>query len=215
MGRAIRTAWREVRTIFLGLAILTGVGLATRQRWLAALGGLLWAWVCYFFRDPDRTPQDSDEAVILAAADGRIQRIEVVEEPRFFQGPARRIVTFLSLLDVHVQRSPYTGTVQQIHYQPGAFLPAYRPEADANEANFIGLSTPRGPLAVVQMTGVLARRIVCWRQPGDTLQRGERFGLIRFGSRVDLYLPLEAEVFVQVGQQVYGGQTPVARWPGS
>ena len=99
-----------------------------------------------------------------------------------------------------------------LHYQPGSFAPAFLHFADENESNLVGLHTVHGSIAFTQMTGILARRIVCWKKVGDALAKGERFGLIKFGSRVDLYLPLNAEILVQPGQQVYGGQTVIGVW---
>jgi phosphatidylserine decarboxylase len=111
-----------------------------------------------------------------------------------------------------VQRSPYRGEVKFMRYTPGGFAPAFLNRADTNETNLLGIETAHGPLAVTQMTGILARRIICWTGVGDTLESGERFGLIKFGSRVDLYVPLDVDILARVGQQVYGGQTPLARW---
>jgi phosphatidylserine decarboxylase len=149
----------------------------------------------------------------LAPADGQVTAVELIEEPYYFKSQARRISVFLSLFDVHVQRSPYEGLVELLHYQSGHFAPAFLQDTQSNEANLIGLATPHGPIAVKQIAGILARRIICWPKPGDTLARGQRLGLIKFGSRVDLLLPPQVEVLVQVGQQVYSGQTLMARWP--
>lgn len=119
----------------------------------------------------------------------------------------------MSLFDVHVQRAPYQGTVKFLHYQPGNFAPAFLSDTHQNEHNLVVLSTPYGAIGVKQIAGILARRIVCWPGVGDELKRGERLGLIKFGSRVDLLLPVNVEVLVSVGDQIYGGQTIVARWP--
>lgn len=205
-------AWREVKAIFVGLSGLFVLALWWRRGWLAGLTGGLLAWIIYFFRDPVREPAADSPEFIIAPADGRIMTIRQVEEPHFIHGPAQRISIFLSLFDVHVQRAPYPGVVKRLHYQPGRFAPAFLGHAEENESNLIGLETSRGPLAVKQMTGLLARRIVCWLDLEQTLTLGQRLGLIRFGSRVDLFLPLEAELLVRAGQQVYGGETLVARW---
>ena len=213
MLRAITIAWQQIRPIFL---LLLGVTLLSlwRRKWLAGIGlGTLFLWSCYFFRDPDRQPVDGDEKIIVSPADGRVQKVEVVDEPTFFQGQARRITIFLSIFDVHVQRMPYAGEVACVHYRSGSFAPAFADSADDNESNLIGLETAHGPLAVVQLTGAIARRIICRCDVGDHLARGERYGLIKFGSRVDLYLPLDVEVLVREGQRVAGGETSVARWP--
>jgi phosphatidylserine decarboxylase len=208
----IQAAWREVKPIFVGLLGGWLLALLTRQKLLLGAATLLLGGVCYFFRDPERDPDTSDSLAILAPADGKVTAIEVVDEPYLFQGPARRISVFLSLPDVHVQRTPYQGRVTLLHYQPGDFAPAFLKDTHSNEFNFIGLTTPHGPLGVKQIAGILARRIVCWADLDTPLARGQRLGLVKFGSRVDLYLPLEAEVYVEVGQQTYGGQTVVGRW---
>ncbi|MCB0143901.1 MAG: phosphatidylserine decarboxylase [Caldilineaceae bacterium] len=212
MVQGAQIAWREVRAIVVGLMGLTLLGLGARRRWLAALAGVTLLWVFSFFRDPMRTPDARGDNLLLAPADGRIRKIEVVHEPHFLHTQAQRVTIFLSIFDVHVQRSPCAGDVAFLHYQPGSFAPAFLHSADDNEANLLGLHTAHGPIAVTQMTGILARRIVCWKQVGDALTQGERFGLIKFGSRVDLYLPLDAKILVQPGQQVYGGQTVIGVW---
>lgn len=209
---AIQTAWREARPLSLLFGSLTVLGLLSRRRWLTGIGLLLFAWLAYFFRDPERTPDSTDPLAILSPADGRVMAIEIVEEPYIFQTPMQRITIFLSVFDVHVQRAPYQGTVQALHYQPGKFLPAFLKGADENESNLLALETAHGPLGITQMTGLLARRIVCWPTVGHSLERGQQYGLIKFGSRVDLYLPDNAAPAVEVGQHVYGGQTVMARW---
>jgi phosphatidylserine decarboxylase len=179
---------------------------------LALLLGILLGWVFYFFRDPDRTPALSAPDLIVAAADGKVTAIELVEEPHFFKGPARRISVFLSIFDVHVQWMPYPGQVKLLHYQPGSFAPAFLKDTQDNESNLIGFVTPHGLMAVKQIAGILARRIVCWVNLDEQVSQGQRLGLIKFGSRVDLLLPPDVDVLIHVGQKLYGGQTIVARW---
>ena len=205
-------AWREVKPIVLALTGVSLLAWLVKQKWLALLMTILLGWVVYFFRDPERTPVSSAPEWILAPADGKVTDIELVEEPYFFKGPALRVSMFLSLFDVHVQRSPYQGTVKFLRYQSGSFAPAFLKDTGDNEYNMIGMSTPHGPMAIKQITGILARRIVCWVDLDDSLKTGERLGLIKFGSRVDLLLPPETEILVHVGQQTYGGQTIVGRW---
>jgi len=213
MLQGAKIAWREVPKIVAVCILLLFIGIGFGTIWLIVLSLLLLIWVCIFFRDPERTPDAEGAKIILAPADGQIRKIEVVEEPHFLKGQALRVTTFLSIFDVHVQRSPYAGEVALIHYQEGSFAPAYFNSADENEANLMGLQTALGSLAITQMTGILARRIVCWVSKGDVLEKGQRYGLIKFGSRVDLYLPLDAKVEVQVGQRVYGGQSVMAQFP--
>jgi len=213
MKSGLPVAWREVRTIVLGLTGAIVLAFLAKKRGLALLITSLLGWIFYFFRDPERSPDSVSPEAILSPADGKVTAIELIEEPLFFHGPAQRVSMFLSLFDVHWQRSPYQGQVQFLHYQPGSFAPAFLKSAGENEANFIGLSTPRGPLGVKQIAGILARRIVCWPGLGDELSTGQRLGLIKFGSRVDLLLPPEVEIVAHVGQQLYGGQSVVARWP--
>lgn len=213
MGSGVLAAWREVRAIVLTLLGGTLVALWAKKTGLALLSATLLGWVFYFFRDPERAPALPATDSILAPADGRITAIEQVDEPDFMRGPAWRLTIFLSLFDVHVQRSPCAGVVQLVQYQPGDFVPAFLEEAQRNESNLICLQTASGRLALKQIAGILARRIVCWVEPGDELNSGQRLGLIKFGSRVDLFLPQTVELLAGVGQQVYGGQTIVARWP--
>jgi phosphatidylserine decarboxylase len=212
MSLGIRAAWREVRGLVLGLVTVCGLGMLLRRRVVALVAGGLLLAVFYFFRDPDRAPVPHAQPIILAPADGCVQAIEEVAEEHFLHGPAQRLTIFLSLVNVHVQRAVCAGEVRLIHYQPGGFAPAFLHRAERNETNFVGLMSAHGPLLIAQISGVLARRIVCWVKIGDRLVQGERLGLIKFGSRVDLYLPLHCKLLVAVGQRVYGGQTPVARW---
>ena len=156
-----------------------------------------------FFRDPERTAPDG-EGVVVSPADGKV--VEVSDE-------GRRLSIFLSPLDVHVNRAPMDGRVQDVRYRPGRFFAANRGKAsDENERNVVEFVEDSGKtLEVVQIAGFLARRIVCDVGPGDPLRKGERFGLIMFGSRVDLYLPPGAAVEVRPGQRVRSGETVVAR----
>ncbi|MBN1994008.1 MAG: phosphatidylserine decarboxylase [Anaerolineae bacterium] len=212
MWSGILAAWREVPAIVLSLTGAVGLTLLARRRWLVLFPAILLGWVFYFFRDPERIPASTSPNVIIAPADGRVTDIELVHEPHFIQGQARRVSVFMTIFDVHVQHNPYPGQVLLTHYEPGSFAPAFLKDTRRNESNLIGLETPRGRLAIKQIAGILARRIVCWVENGDRVVAGQRLGLIRFGSRVDLLLPPEVEVLVKVGQQVYGGQTMMAKW---
>jgi phosphatidylserine decarboxylase len=158
-----------------------------------------------FFRDPERTPP-AGPGLVLAPADGRVMRIDEVEDP--WVGRAVRASIFLSPLDVHVNRSPVAGLVDSVRYEAGRFMAAYRDEAsELNERCTIALEGDATRIGVKQIAGVLARRIVCRVRAGDKLAAGERFGLIRFGSRTDLVVPRSAEMRVKIGDRVRGGET--------
>ena len=181
---------------------LKGVGSALAGSPFAALG-LFSAW---FFRDPDRAAP-SGEGVVLAPADGRIVAVRESEA-----GPSLAI--FLNVFDVHVNRAPVAGSVKEVAYRRGGFRAAFDERAgEENERNDLVLSSDAGEVRVRQIAGLIARRIVCRVRPGDRLAAGERFGLIRFGSRTDLRLPPGGEIFVQVGDRVRGGETIVGRMP--
>jgi phosphatidylserine decarboxylase len=177
--------------------------------WGAALPvGLLAAAFLGFFRDPERTPPRLPGAV-LAPADGRVMGVAEVEDP--WVGSAIRLSIFLSPLDVHVNRSPVTALVRDVEHEAGRFLAAYREEASrVNERCTLSLEGDAARVTVKQIAGVLARRIVCRVRPGDKLQAGERFGLIRFGSRTDLVVPRGTEIRVKVGDRVRGGESVMA-----
>jgi len=168
------------------------------------------AAVAYFFRDPERKAP-VDPAAVVSPADGRVTA--VIEES--FEGrPGRRISIFLAIWNVHVNRAPLSGKLQRMEYRPGKFYAAMRSRASLeNEQNVFYLDTDRGTIVFKQVAGWIARRVVSWKSPGDSLVLGERIGLIRFGSRMDLWLPQDAEILVRPGQSVAGGESVVARWP--
>jgi phosphatidylserine decarboxylase len=175
---------------------------------------LVWLEIVYFFRDPERAiPQEAD--VIVSPADGTVTNVEEVDEPDFPGGRALRISIFLSIFNVHVNRMPCAADVVDVRYFPGAFLDARNPDsAVRNEQLWIDAIEPGSgrPLRVKQISGAIARRIVCWLKPGDKLQRGERIGMIKLGSRTDLLLPVGAiEVLVKIGDKVRGGATVLLR----
>lgn len=188
-------------TLLLGLVGWTVVA-------VAAAGLTLFA--AWFFRNPARViPQGP--GLVVAPGDGTVIAIEEEFESRFLKDRSVRLTIFLNVFDVHVNRIPCEGVVEDIQYQPGAFLLASKPGATLkNEQNALFLRTAQGAKVLcVQVAGLIARRIVCWLSPGDRVMRGERFGLIRFGSRMDTYLPLGTELKVAVGQRVKGGETIV------
>ncbi len=171
------------------------------------------AFVVYFFRDPERYVP-ADESLIVAAADGLVVGIDEMEEPDFHLGPMIRIAVFLSVLDVHINRTPCDGTVKSTVYKAGKFLDVRHPQSSQlNECRSWWLETPHGDVAVRQIAGLVARRIVAWAGEGTPLQRGQRFGMIRFGSRTEVFLPASCTVLVKVGDRVQGAATPIAQWP--
>lgn len=192
-------------------AMLLGLAVGT---WLTVLGGLFLLFCLYFFRDPERFPPSRPSAV-LAPADGRIVSVMLAVPPaELGLGPAprMRVAIFLSVLDVHVNRMPVSGVVTRIAYRAGKFFNASLDKAsDDNERNAMALRLPDGrDMAVVQIAGLIARRIVCQVREGDAAVAGSRFGIIRFGSRTDLYLPEGVQPLVSVGQLTIGGETVLA-----
>jgi phosphatidylserine decarboxylase len=168
----------------------------------------------YFFRDPERTPPPG-EGLVVSPADGRVLEVRAEREEHFLGAPATRMSIFMSPLDVHVNRSPVSGTVEVVRHTSGKFRAAFKGKASLdNERNAVVLDGAGRRYVVVQIAGALARRIVCARGPGDRLARGERFGMIMFGSRVDLFLPPDVQTRVAQGARVLAGETVVAEAPG-
>jgi phosphatidylserine decarboxylase len=188
------------------------LALAVGWKWVGLVFGLSTLAFLGFFRDPERIPP-MGEGLILSPADGRVVKIKGVEKGRLFETAGTRISIFLSPLDVHVNRAPVQGRVEEVQYQKGRFFAAYKEEASqSNEQNALRIVDPEGrSLGVVQIAGVMARRIICYVKQGDALGRGQRFGLIMFGSRVDLYLPGGSRLEVVEGQRVRGGETIIGR----
>jgi phosphatidylserine decarboxylase len=179
--------------------------------WLPLLAvALVWAEIIYFFRDPERVIP-ADPAALVSPADGTVTHVEEIDEPDFPGGRALRISIFLSIFNVHVNRIPRTGRVVQLRYFPGAFLDARHPECAArNEQLWIDLEEPNGRrLRVKQISGAIARRIVCWLKPEESVKAGDRLGMIKLGSRTEIVLPVEEgqKLRVKVGDKVYGGAT--------
>jgi len=199
------------RDAFLFLIPLLGIGgvlfLLRLPGW-GLLPVILAVGVGFFFRDPERViPQGS--GLVVAPADGRVVAVrQGVGADGEGRGPFSQVSIFLSVLDVHVNRAPYGGKVEDLQYRPGRFVVAWREEASrVNEQAVIALATPDGPVTVKQIAGVLARRVVTWIRPGQELKTGERIGLIRFGSRVEVLVPDRAALAVKVGDRVRGGET--------
>lgn len=197
------------------LVILVSLGLVgwLFSDWLALIFLVLILYTFYFFRDPEReTP--ADPKAIVAAADGTIADITEVEETDLLKTKTRRVGIFLSVFDVHTNRAPVDGKIIYRQHREGVCFDARSPEcSEKNEALTWGFENPQGTFVVRQLTGAIARRIVAWADVGDELHKGDRFGMIRFGSRTEVYLPLAADVLVKVGDHVAGGSTIIARLP--
>lgn len=204
---------REGYPLILTVGIAALIALAIGWGLLGALLTVLTVAVAAFFRDPERAIPAGDN-LIVSPADGKVVSIAPAAEGGMFDGAATRISIFLSPLDVHINRVPVAGKIDAVHYQPGQFLAAYKAEAsERNEQNALKvLCQGAAFIGVVQIAGVLARRIVCRVKPGDDLKRGDRFGLIMFGSRTDTYLPRGCSVEVVEGQRVKGGETIIGRF---
>lgn len=205
---------RNIPIVAEGIPFVVAVALpATFAAWVGStifevLFGSVALFTAWFFRNPHRVvPQDAN--VVVAPGDGTVIAIEEEFEPRFIKDRSVRLTIFLNVFDVHVNRIPSEGVVEDIQYRPGAFLVASKPEATLkNEQNALFLKTAQGGrILCVQVAGLIARRIVCWLSPGDRVARGERFGLIRFGSRMDTFLPCGTVLKVAVGDRVKGGET--------
>lgn len=203
----VRDVWPY---LIAGLALTIILG-ATAPATAAVAAGALTLGVASFFRDPHRAIP-TDAGLILSPADGRVVRIEPAPEAQPEGG--RCVSIFLSIFNVHVNRAPVEGRIADIRYTPGAFLAAFREKAsELNEQNLILIETARGPMAVKQIAGLIARRIRCYKRRGEPVARGEKIGFITFGSRVDLLVPPEAEVIVTVGDRVKGGTSIIAVYP--
>jgi len=202
----------EGRPFIAGAWIIAALLAWQAPWWLAALWVPIAVWVVAFFRDPVRQGPRGDNLVI-APADGEVVSIVAVDEPAFVGERTNRVSIFMNVFDVHVNRYPASGTVGYRHYVTGRFGHAGTEKASLdNEQSAIGLVTARGKLLVRQIAGLIARRIVTDHDVGATVQQGDRMGLIRFGSRVDIFVPVAARILVQTGQKTAAGVTKVAQW---
>jgi phosphatidylserine decarboxylase len=216
--RSSITIAKEARREFTVISLLSLSALITalilrNALWvsLAAIIGIIWVGLALFFRDPARTIQREDN-LHYAPADGKVVVVERVHEPIFLQCTALRIAIFMSISDVHVNRSPGKGVVIFTRHVPGKFIQAFRPEAAIeNEHNLIGIEHGSDRILIKQIAGILARRIVCSVQADDKLEAGDRIGMIKFGSRVELFLPADCQALIQPGDIVRAGITPVVR----
>jgi phosphatidylserine decarboxylase len=196
-------------------AFATAVFALLGMAFLALLGLLITGFICFFFRDPDRLIPNG-EGIVVSPADGKVIKVETVDRSPFIDGTCTRISIFMSVFNVHVNRAPHEGTIRQVVYQPGKFFSANLDKASKdNEHNALQLESPTGQqVAFVQIAGLVARRIICAVQPGDSLRRGQRFGLICFGSRLDVYLPPDTDIHVTAGSRVQAGSSVLGKWAG-
>lgn len=198
----------EGRPFFGTLIVVTVIIAIIQSAWWTLFFGALTTFVLYFFRNPERTvPQD--EGAVISPADGKIVQKQLVTEDKYLGGEAIKVSVFMNVFNVHVNRSPYAGKIVQVDYSPGQFVNASLDKAsELNERNAVLMKTEDDrKLLFVQIAGLVARRIVCYVHAGDTLERGERFGLIRFGSRVDIYFPADSDIKVEIGETVVAGET--------
>jgi phosphatidylserine decarboxylase len=191
------------------LAVAIVMGLWLGRAWSVPFL-ILSAFFLFFFRDPERHPPN-DANLVLSPADARVMVVGDVPWAGAPKGEWKLISMFLSPMDVHVNRTPVAGTVTHVEYHPGKFLPAYKTEAgELNEWTEVWIDRPGGPVVLRQIVGVLARRIVCRVKEGDQVSAGQRFGVMKFGSRIDLFLPRTATILVKAGDRVVGGETALA-----
>lgn len=210
-----RDGYTTIFVTILFAIIVSGIARYLEPHWTAYIlytaMALLVAFILYFFRDPDREITKGDN-YILSPADGNIVQIKDVDEDRYIKGQAKQISIFLSPLDVHVNRNPATGTLEYLEYEPGIFLVAFDHRAsEMNERADFGVKHPSGTKVFFrQITGFLARRIVYHLEVGDELKAGERFGMMKFGSRMDILVPAEVQINVKEGDKAVAGQTILA-----
>ena len=196
--------------------VLIGVRVPLVARVLLFAGAaFVVGFTLYFFRDPQRTPPPDAETLLLAPADGKVVVVEEVDEPLYLKGRARQVSIFLSPLNVHVNRAPADGVIEYDQYVPGEYLVAWHPKAsELNERSQLGLRHPSGlKILFKQIAGAVARRVVYHVTVGDTLTAGQRFGIVKFGSRMDVLVPLEVAIDVEVGDRVRAGETVLGRLP--
>lgn len=210
--------WRDGSIILTTLVV--AIGIVFQVVWtnlpnliFLCLAAAIWFLVLYFFRDPSRMVVNNP-GLVIGPCDGTVKEVITTKEKPYLNEETTRISIFLSVFNVHVQRFPLKGVVSQIDHQPGKFLQAYRPEASqVNEFIAMVIDTPYGKILLKQIAGILARRCINYAQIGDRINTGQRFGLIKFGSRIDLFLPKNAQILVGEGDKIYGGLTPVAQFP--
>lgn len=208
-GRDFLVAKEGIPFIAAGI-MLTSISLAVGWRCTALVLFLITLFIVWFFRNPRRIIPNSHE-LIVAPADGKIIEVKEEFEKKYLKGKAIKISIFMSVFNVHINRIPFPGKVLSVSYNPGRFISANRDKASLeNEQNAILMETKEGKrILFIQIAGLIARRIVCWIKVGNTVERGERFGLIRFGSRVDIFLPPDVDLKITKGSKVKGGETVI------
>jgi len=198
---------------YFGVPVLLVGGAALLRHWTIAGAILVFLalFIFSFFRDPERVIP-AETGAVVSPADGRVV---VVTDEEWGGKAGKRISIFLAIWNVHVNRAPAAGMITGMEYRPGKFLAAMKERASfENEQNVFALKTETGEMVFKQIAGLIARRVVSWKKAGETVERGERIGLVRFGSRVDVWLPREAEILVKLGDNVKGGSSVLARWTG-
>ncbi len=203
-----------IAAVFALLALILASRRGGWPSWvLTAVMVVVAIWVAYFFRDPERSGARGDR-VVTAPADGKVVLITEVDEPAFIHGRALRVSIFMNVFNVHVNRYPVSGTVKYVQYNPGKFLNAAVEKSSLeNEQRSVGIESGPYRILVRQIAGLIARRIVTYSRTGERVEQGERMGLIRFGSRVDIFLPTDAQVRVKIGELTTAGTTVVAELP--
>jgi phosphatidylserine decarboxylase len=201
----------EGRLFFVIIPVLGAIGLRFNWTWLIILSALLFAFCLNFFRDPNREVPPGED-IVVAAADGVVADIVEIDEDEVLKTKCKRVGIFLNVFDVHVNKAPVAGKVTYLQHHPGLYLDARNPECSIkNEALTWAIEGKYATLVIRQITGAIARRIVPWSKVGDTVEKGFRFGMIRFGSRTEIYLPLTATVEVKIGDRVRGAETVIAK----
>lgn len=198
---------------WLYLAILAAIAFLVYWiwHWLVILPGILFLFVLFFFRNPQRNIL-AEEFSLVSPADGVVMDVERVFEDQFLNGESIRVRIFLSVFNVHVNRSPMAGEVAFRAYRPGKMIPAFKSHAsELNEKNYVGIQNEHLRILVTQVTGFIARRIVCWVNKGNVVAKGERFGLIKFGSCAEIFVPTNVEILVAPGDKVRGGESIIGR----
>ncbi|HZK83733.1 MAG TPA: phosphatidylserine decarboxylase family protein [Desulfosporosinus sp.] len=179
--------------------------------WLVILPGVLFLFILFFFRNPEREIS-KDEFMLVSPVDGVVMDVERVIEDQFLNGESIRVRIFLSIFNVHINRSPMSGEVVFRSYRPGQMIPAFKTHAsEVNEKNYVGIQNEHLQILVTQVTGFIARRIVCWVNKGDKVVKGERYGLIKFGSCSEIFVPTNVEIMVSPGDKVRGGISVIGR----